>query len=106
MLLKRRDLFAILFLLFIVCFLFFDPLFYGGIFYFRDIFQNHLPIKKLCVELLKNGEFPLWNPYQSFGQPLLANPNYATFHPINLLLLILPFDFAFNLSIILQFFLA
>jgi hypothetical protein len=103
---KRRDYFAILFLIFIILLLFFNPLFFERMFFFRDIFQNHFPVKKISTEIMKNGEFPLWNPYQSFGQPLLANLNYASFYPLCLFFLFLPHAFAFNFSIILNFFLA
>jgi len=106
MLVKRRELLVVLFLLLILCLLFFNPLFYGGVFYFRDIFQNHSPIKRLSSEIIRKGDFPLWNPHQSFGQPLLANPNYTNFHPINFLFFFFPFDLSFSLSIILHFFLA
>jgi hypothetical protein len=103
---KRRDYFAILFLILIILLLFFNPLFFKRMFFFRDIFQNHFPIKKLSTEIMKDGEFPLWNPYQSFGQPLLADLNYANFYPLCFFFLFLPYDFAFNFSIILNFFLA
>ncbi len=104
--LKKKDYLVILCLIFIIVILFFNPLFFGRMFYFRDIFQNHFPVKKISAEVMQTGEFPLWNPYQSFGQPLLANLNYASLHPLCLFFLFLPYDFAFNFGIILHFFLA
>ena len=58
------------------------------------------------MDAIKNWEFPLWNPYYYSGIPLLATLQPAVFYPFNILLLILPFDLAFNWIIILHFFLA
>jgi len=72
----------------------------------RDLSVFFIPPRLFWVEAVKNGEFPLWNPYYYSGIPLLATLQSAVFYPLNIFLLILPFDLAFNWIIILHFFLA
>ncbi|HBR17856.1 MAG: hypothetical protein A3G39_08375 [Deltaproteobacteria bacterium RIFCSPLOWO2_12_FULL_43_16] len=72
----------------------------------RDLSVFFIPPRLFWVDAIKNGEFPLWNPYYYSGIPLLATLQPAVFYPLNILLLILPFDLAFNWLIILHFFLA
>ncbi len=70
----------------------------------RDLPIFFFPNLKLWVEAVKGGELPLWNPYSFSGQPLLASLQTAILYPPNLLLLFLPLDFAFNLTIAVHFF--
>ncbi len=79
-----------------------DPLFSDKNFYFRDIFNFHYPLRRVLMDAWAGGEFPLWNPYLYFGQPMLANPNYMAFYPTNLFHLIFPFDYAFKLHFIIH----
>lgn len=72
----------------------------------RDLGVYFMPPRHLWVEILKAGEFPLWNPYSYGGHPLLATLQPGIFYPVNLILLVLPFDLAFNWSIVIHFFLA
>lgn len=53
--------------------------------------------------MLRNGYIPLWNPYSYCGQPFLAQLQPGILYPLNLLLLLFPFDFAFNAIVILHF---
>ncbi len=55
------------------------------------------------MELVKNGELPLWNPYSYCGHPLLATLQPGVFYPLNLFLIVLPFDLAFNWLIVAHF---
>src|SRR5438093_7610179 len=73
---------------------FFEPLFLSKNFYFRDILSFHYPLRKVLIESYARGEFPLWNPFLYFGQPMAANPNFMAFYPTNLLHLFLPFNYA------------
>jgi hypothetical protein len=75
----------------------------GGQFFFRDVSQNHYPLRAFAEAA---DGLPLWNPDLTFGQPALANPNYLILHPITLLFRLLPFDAAFRWGIVLQFLLA
>lgn len=70
---------------------------FGETFFYRDIYLHALPVKKLCSQLLRSGQLPLWHPYLNGGQPLLAEINFSVFYPSNLLYLILPLYTAFNL---------
>jgi hypothetical protein len=47
------------------------------------------------------GRLPLWNPYIFGGTPFLGEPQSAVFYPLNLLLLLpVPLDFSFKLSLL------
>jgi len=71
----------------------------------RDLGPYFIPPRFFWVESIKNGDFPLWNPYQFSGHPFFANPQHAIAYPLNGLFFLLPFDMAFNAIIILHFFL-
>lgn len=43
------------------------------------------PINKLVGDLYRNGEIPLWNPYQAGGTPLAANYSTRVFFPYQIL---------------------
>ena len=85
--------------------LFFAPLVAGGQLYFRDVSQNHYPLRQWQSQEFAAGRLPLWNAGLSCGQPALANPNLQVLHPTTLLFLLLPADTAFRWSVLLQFFL-
>ena len=72
----------------------------------RDLTLFFFPAVQLWVESLQSGTLPLWNPYSFSGQPLLASLQAAVFYPPNILLFLLPIVPAFNLTIVLHFFLA
>ena len=71
----------------------------------RDLGLYFIPPRFFWVESIKHGSFPLWNPYQFSGHPFFANPQHALLYPLNGLFFLLPFDAAFNVIIILHFFL-
>ena len=92
-------------------------LFFTSLFFFYDLFDGRyllterdlglyfIPPRFFWVESIKQGSFPLWNPYQFSGHPFFANPQHALLYPLNGLFFLLPFDVAFNAIIILHFFL-
>jgi hypothetical protein len=100
--LRNPDIWAPALLVLLGILFFADPLFSSKNFYFRDILNFHYPLRKVLIESYSRGEFPLWNPFVSLGQPMLANPNYMAFYPTNLLHLFLPFNYAFKLHFILH----
>ncbi|HLX07540.1 MAG TPA: hypothetical protein VKY89_06720 [Thermoanaerobaculia bacterium] len=55
--------------------------------YMRDVLNAHLPMKVAEAQALRQGWFPLLDPYRGGGQPLAGNPNAVPFYPTNLLLL-------------------
>src|SRR5207253_1097388 len=102
----RRDGAAILFLVALVAIVFSDALFLGRGFFFRDLTRFYYPSKKIIAEILSSGEFPSWNPYWAAGQPLAANPDYATFYPLQWLTFLPSYDFWFRWHIVLHIALA
>ena len=96
-LVSKKDLFF--FALFIVLFLlvFREFFFTNRVFYERDSTVVEVPVKKLTVQLLKEGNFALWTDAHGNGQPFLANPKNAVFYPTTWLYLILPLFTAFKL---------
>lgn len=67
-----------------------------------DAIRQHIPWRHLAIEQLKLGQWPLWNPYNFAGTPLLANLQTAAFYPLNIFFFILPFTYAWTGYIILQ----
>ena len=59
-------------------------------FFQRDIHSYWYPMVATFVRLVGQGELPLWDPYEGFGQPLWADPGAQVAYPptwLNLLLL-------------------
>lgn len=72
----------------------------------RDLGVFFIPPRILWTDILRAGEFPLWNPYFYGGHPLLASLQPGVLYPLNWPLLFLPFDAAFNWIIAAHFALA
>ena len=72
----------------------------------RDLTTFFYPFRFVWVETVRQGHFPFWNPYIKCGVPLFATIQAGVLYPLSLLYLFLPFDLAFNWTIILHFFLA
>lgn len=88
-----------LFLIAIWLLFFSQALFLNRIFYFRDLFFFHYPLRHYWISGLLAGHLPFLNAGLNGGHPILSNPNYAVFYPGNLLYLLLPFDTAWNFSL-------
>lgn len=71
-------------------------------FLITDPVRQQYPWKKLVVDLGKDWEIPLWNPYNSTGTPLLANSQSSSFYAFNFIFFILPFEAAWTIFIFLQ----
>jgi hypothetical protein len=67
-----------------------------------DVLRELYPWKTLVISELKQGKFPLWNPYNFSGSPLLANYQSQVFYPFALLYLVLPQITAWTIMVILQ----
>ena len=70
-----------------------------------DVLRQLYPWKTFAIDSLKNGNFPLWNPYNFSGAPLLANFQSAVFYPFNFVYLLLPQIWAWSVLVMLQPFL-
>ena len=72
---------ALLVLSLLVLFLLREAVFGGRVFYERDLHLQWYGQVESFVRCLTTGSWPLWDPYVSFGQPLLANANNQLFYP-------------------------
>jgi hypothetical protein len=67
-----------------------------------DVLRELYPWKTLVIDQLKTGHFPLWNPYNFSGAPLLANYQSQVLYPFALMYLILPQITAWTVMVMLQ----
>lgn len=70
-------------------------------FFYRDYGLFTYPVAHYFRECFWRGELPLWNPYNSFGVPLLAQWNTSILYPPSLFYLVLPLTWSlavFNLA--------
>ena len=86
--------------------LFWRILFTSDMLYYRDVFHYSYPHIKFIHDAVQQGFPPFWNPYLSYGEPLLANPNYLFFYPTTLLVILLPVEFAYQFHYVLHFWFA
>lgn len=56
-----------------------------------DVIRQIYPWKTLAFDLIKQGQMPLWNPYNFSGTPLLANLQSSVFFPTGALFLLTPY---------------
>jgi hypothetical protein len=87
-------------------FLGYNPASYPSKFQYFDIINELYPWKMLVVDHLKNGQIPLWNPYNFSGTPLLANLQSQVFAPFNIFYFILPTTYSWTIGLMLQTILA
>lgn len=71
-----------------------------------DIFSTVYPWRILAVEQMKQGLWPLWNPYSFSGTPLLANWQSAPLYPLNVLIPLFGNLLGWSLIIVMQIFLS
>lgn len=55
--------------------------------YMQDSIVQLFPWKHLVFESFTKGILPLWNPYQNFGLPFMANLKSMVFYPLNIFFL-------------------
>lgn len=71
-----------------------------------DVVSFIYPMQMLAIDMLKSGQWPLWNPYILAGTPLLANFQSAPFSPTNIVYWLTDRLTAWSIQIMLQHFLA
>lgn len=76
---------------------FIGPLSRGEIFSFRDHSDYFVPLRFFTAAALKQGQLPLWNPFNASGERWLANPQTGVFYPPTWIFLIFPFTAAYLL---------
>lgn len=67
-----------------------------------DIVSQVYPWRLTAIEILKQGQFPLWNSYSFLGYPLLANITTAAFYPLNIFYFLFSATTAWSLIVFLQ----
>lgn len=67
-----------------------------------DPVRQQFPWRQLSINLLKNKQLPLWNPYNFSGTPLLSNIQSAPLYPLNIIYLVTSFENGWAIQIILQ----
>lgn len=60
----------------------------GKVLYWGTTTLQFIPWMKFAIERITAGEFPLWNAWNGFGSPLMANYQSAIFYPLNWILII------------------
>jgi hypothetical protein len=70
---------------------------------FRDSFHLFGPLKLMVAHGLKNGEVYGWNPWMFTGMPSVADILAGWFYPLNAVYLILPFEPAHRLFILIHY---
>lgn len=73
----------------VVVAIFCDALFSGRVFFDRDIQGYWYPQVATFVRIVGEGTWPVWDPYEGFGLPLLADPTSQIGYPLTWLNLIL-----------------
>lgn len=71
-----------------------------------DFYTQLYPMWVRAGAWMRAGILPLWNPYQSCGQPFLASVLYGVLYPPNLVRLVLPAAAAIEVNIVLHLWLA
>ncbi len=84
----------------VVCFLiiqgfyFKDVLFSGAQFGYQDAADFYYPLYQRVEQEWSAGRFPLWEPEENGGMPLLGNPTSAVLYPGKLIYAVLPYPWA------------
>lgn len=76
-----------------------DILFYPNTYVFRDMINLYLPFERAIKLLSEKDIFPMWNPYQVLGKPMVGEPLSGLLYPFNWLLWLLPQPFSYNFSL-------
>jgi hypothetical protein len=76
-----RHLIVLVLVLGLFTWLFSDVLLHDRNFVYRDASQFYYPLLKLVRQQWDSGHWPLWNPQENAGMPLLGNPASAVLYP-------------------------
>lgn len=69
---------------------------------YPDTIRQTYPWKTLVIKMLKQGQVPLWNPYNFSGSPLLANFQSSALYPFNIFYFIFSQPIAWSILVTLQ----
>ncbi|MGC9327261.1 MAG: hypothetical protein ACP5I1_06485 [Candidatus Hinthialibacter sp.] len=74
-------------------------LFQGEILCGGDMINQFVPWREFALQEIKQGRFPIWNPYVFCGAPFAANIQTSLFYPWNLLNLVFSVERTFSLGL-------
>jgi hypothetical protein len=78
---RRGERACVLSLVALVPLLFPEVAFRGQVFYERDLHLLWYSQVETFVHAVRSGAWPVWDPFVSFGHPMLANPNTQVLYP-------------------------
>ncbi|MBI3893931.1 MAG: YfhO family protein [Candidatus Wallbacteria bacterium] len=81
---------------------FWQVLFEGQTFYFRDTVTSYYPQASVTARALAQGRIPHWEPTIGCGYPFQADPHSMVFYPLMALFLLLPFARAYSVFVALH----
>src|SRR5260221_12301368 len=91
---RAANLVALLVLAAIAVWMLRDAVFHGRVLFERDVHAVWYAQVEVFVHTVASGAWPLWDPFVSFGHPMLANPNTQVLYPSSWLnLLIRPWTY-------------
>jgi hypothetical protein len=77
-----------------------DAVLRGRVFFERDISLYWYPQVATLTRTLRAGSWPVWDTYERYGMPLLADPGVQLFYPTTWLLLLLPPDAVYTIMVV------
>lgn len=72
----------------------------------HDLYKYYYQMYHYAAEQIGQGQFPLWNPWQSCGQPFMATHQCGLFYPPNIVYLLMPTHMALGTAFLLHLVLA
>ncbi|MBN2329729.1 MAG: YfhO family protein [Candidatus Omnitrophica bacterium] len=81
-------------------------LFHGEILCGGDMINQFVPWREFALQEIKQGRFPIWNPYVFCGAPFAANIQTSLFYPWNMFNLLFSVERTFSLSLVFHHLLA
>ncbi len=94
---KKADLLYFALFITLLAIVFREFFFTDRVFFERDSSVIEIPVRKLTVQLLREGNLALWTDAYGNGQPFLANPKNGVLYPTTWLYLGMPLFTAFKL---------
>ncbi len=84
----------------------FHRLWLGEVFFWGLPALQFYPWREYAFDVLRQGQLPLWNPYNGAGAPLIANYQSALFYPLNWPGIVLPLARSMSVTAVLHLFIA
>ncbi len=85
---------------------FYEVVYLGRVFFFRDFALFFYPKRVLAAEAIRQWRVPLWESYGGCGTPLLGSYQAAVFYPLSLIYYLLPMPRSFMVFCVAHFFIS